>query len=190
MSCNFDMIQCFSFSEDETVCQHVPFLLQRPHALWVRVSVTCLTQEDKKTKNYSTSSDKVSLTALSMQMKENFYNSCKIGGLCGRSTASRSPSHLTNANKQPIVLLCRIDFAWTNLLNVMPAPSCERVSKHVPLPCGPAVNQQLKDTKTHDKRQGNEQVRKVKKSKVKFERVDIETETINRMRLSLLLLIL
>lgn len=113
MSLNFDMIQYFSLPEDETVCQHVPFLLQQPETLWVRVSVSCLTQEDQNNnkKNYSKSTEKVSATALSMQMKENVYNSCKIGGPCGHSAASGSPSHLPNTNKQPMVLLCRIDFA-------------------------------------------------------------------------------
>lgn len=134
-------------------------------------------QKKKKKKATVQAGRAASVTAVSTHTWKK-YNSCKCGGPCGHSPA----------NKQPTIPFSRVDFAWTYLLIVivsfLPAPSGERVSKHAPLPHRLAVNQRPKDAW---QKEGKRAVREVKTSRVKFE--SIETERINRLCLSPLLLI-
>lgn len=153
--------------------------------LWVSMSIACWL---RRTKSYK--QREKHLSPLWARTRERNITVVKRGARVVGGTASKSPSYPAYANKQPTVPFRRVDFAWTYLLIVivsfLPAPSGERVSKHVPLPSGPAVNQRLKDAK---QKEGKRAVRKVKKSRVKFESIEVETERTNRQCLSSLLLI-
>lgn len=139
MSCNswtvhnFDMIQCTCSSEDVTVHQHVPFLLQ-----WLqRHSVG-----EYEHGLFDSGGQKATVRK---HLSPLWVRTCERNITVVNGGPMWSPSRPAYTNKQPVVPFSRVDFAWTYLLIVMPAPSGERVSKHVPLPCGPAVNQRLKD---------------------------------------------
>lgn len=159
------MIQCVCFSEDVQSDSMLPFFLSWMHGhsvgeyelglFWLG-GVKATEQAVRK-----------HLSPLLTDARER--NIAVVNRRGGRVVTTQPPnSHLnmhtpTNSPRFPSA---GVTFAWTYLLIVKPDPSGERVSKHVPLPRGAAVNRGLKDA--WQKRRGSKRVRKVKKSWVKF----------------------
>lgn len=158
------MIQCVCFFADVQRDNMLPFFLLWMHGhsvgeyelglFWLRGS-----------KSYRTSSEKASVTTFNWCTWEK-YNSCKWGGRVVTTQPPNSHLNMHTPTNSPRFPSAGVTFAWTYLLIVKPDPSGERVSKHVPLPRGAAVNRGLKDA--WQKRRGSERVRKVKKSWAKF----------------------
>lgn len=158
------MIQCVCFSEDVERDGMLPFFLSWMHGhsvgeyelglFWLRGS-----------KSYRTSSEKASVTTDARERNITVVNGVGWGHVV---TTQPPNSHLNmhTPTNSPHFPSAGVTFAWTYLLIVKPDPSGERVSKHVPLPHGAAVNRGLKDE--WQKRRGSKRVRKVKKSSVKF----------------------
>lgn len=151
MFCNgwtiFDTVHLFSQRCNSTSVSSFPsffFVTQDcTDAQWVRKGMTCLTQED------STSNKKKHLSTLWVCTRERNITVVNRGArvVTARPPNPRLTPHTpTNSLQFPSAGQTLHEHIYSLWLPAFCQPlSAERVSKHVPLPCGPAVNQRLKD---------------------------------------------